>query len=140
MQATIAACAKELDDKRTAWLNPMEWTHEEILEFPGSIEGPWASHISDTDSRGIGRVRYRCLIPNSPDAAQQLSKRTLTNLYNERPTWLDHAHRKLDDAVLQAYGWPSSMSDEDILAHLLTLNQGGRFLYLLLRYMKTHRD
>jgi len=28
-----------------------------------------------------------------------LQKRTLTNLYNERPTWLDLAHKKLDAAV-----------------------------------------
>jgi len=30
-------------------------------------------------------------------------KRTLTNLYNERPTWLRLAHEKLDRAVLAAY-------------------------------------
>lgn len=33
----------------------------------------------------------------------QLKKRTLTNLYNERPTWLKLAHDKLDRAVLAAY-------------------------------------
>jgi hypothetical protein len=32
-----------------------------------------------------------------------LKKRTLTNLYNERPTWLALAHRALDQAVLAAY-------------------------------------
>ncbi len=55
--------------------------------------------------------------------------RTLTNLYNERPTWLDNAHRKLDHAVLDAYGWPhpsttsgQALGDEDILARLLALN------------------
>ncbi len=32
-----------------------------------------------------------------------LKKRTLTNLYNERPTWLKLAHEKLDRAVLAAY-------------------------------------
>ena len=31
------------------------------------------------------------------------SKRTLTNLYNARPTWLDLAHRRLDEAVFAAY-------------------------------------
>ena len=48
--------------------------------------------------------------------------RTLTNLYNERPTWLDNAHRKLDEAVFAAYGWPADLSDDDILARLLALN------------------
>ena len=35
----------------------------------------------------------------SPD----LKKRTLTNLYNDRPTWLKLAHEKLDRTVLAAY-------------------------------------
>ena len=33
----------------------------------------------------------------------RLKKRTLTNLYNERPTWLKLAHEALDRAVLSAY-------------------------------------
>lgn len=33
----------------------------------------------------------------------RLKKRTLTNLYDERPTWLKVAHEKLDRAVLAAY-------------------------------------
>jgi hypothetical protein len=51
-----------------------------------------------------------------------MAKRTLTNLYNERPTWLDLAHRKLDDAVIAAYGWEASLTDDEILARLLALN------------------
>ena len=49
-------------------------------------------------------------------------KRTLTNLYNQRPTWLDLAHKRLDEAVFAAYGWPSTLSDEEILEKLLALN------------------
>ena len=52
----------------------------------------------------------------------QAGSRTLTQLYNERPTWLDNAHRKLDEAVCAAYGWPADLSDDDILARLLALN------------------
>ncbi len=48
--------------------------------------------------------------------------RTLTNLYNQRPTWLALAHEKLDKAVFAAYGWPHDLSDEEILARLLALN------------------
>ncbi len=51
-----------------------------------------------------------------------LAKRTLTKLYNERPTWLDLAHKNLDAAVFAAYGWDPSMTDEQILAALLKLN------------------
>lgn len=60
---------------------------------------------------------------NPPGASEvELKKRTLTNLYNQRPTWLDLAHQKLDRAVFAAYGWPSDLSDEQILEKLLTLN------------------
>ncbi|HEU4326919.1 MAG TPA: DNA methyltransferase [Roseiflexaceae bacterium] len=54
--------------------------------------------------------------------AQALKKRTLTNLYNARPDWLDQAHRQLDQAVLDAYGWPRDIADEEILSRLLALN------------------
>ncbi len=60
---------------------------------------------------------------NPPGAGEaELKKRTLTNLYNQRPTWLDLAHQKLDEAVLDAYGWPHDISDEEILERLLSLN------------------
>ena len=49
-------------------------------------------------------------------------KRTLTNLYNQRPTWLDLAHKRLDEAVFAAYSWQSDLSDEEILEKLLALN------------------
>lgn len=51
-----------------------------------------------------------------------LKERTLTNLYNKRPDWLTDAHKKLDAAVFDAYGWPHDLSDDEILARLLALN------------------
>ena len=51
-----------------------------------------------------------------------MKERTLTNLYNQRPMWLELAHRKLDEAVLDAYGWPYDVSDEEILERLLALS------------------
>ena len=62
------------------------------------------------------------MIARDADCAKLLAKRTLTNLYNERPAWLDQAHRKLDAAVFAAYGWDPAMSDEQILEKLLALN------------------
>ena len=52
----------------------------------------------------------------------QLRRRTLTNLYNDNPTWLQNAHAKLDAAVADAYGWPHDLTDEQILDRLLALN------------------
>ena len=51
------------------------------------------------------------------------SKRTLTNLYNERPAWLDNAHRDLDAAVAAAYGWPAGIGADEALGRLLELNR-----------------
>jgi hypothetical protein len=45
------------------------------------------------------------ILPLDEAAAKVLKTRTLTNLYNQRPAWLDHAHRRLDAAVAAAYGW-----------------------------------
>jgi type II restriction/modification system DNA methylase subunit YeeA len=60
---------------------------------------------------------------NPPGASEaELKKRTLTNLYNQRPTWLAQAHARLDRAVFEAYGWGDGLSDEEILERLLALN------------------
>ncbi|MDY0039686.1 MAG: hypothetical protein RBS57_05195, partial [Desulforhabdus sp.] len=48
--------------------------------------------------------------------------RTLTALYNRKPTWLVEAHRALDTAVFAAYGWKPDLTDEEILERLLEEN------------------
>jgi len=60
---------------------------------------------------------------NPPDISEtERNRRTLTNLYNARPTWLDMTHRRLDAAVLDAYGWPHDLTDDQMLERLLALN------------------
>lgn len=121
-KAAIGAAAKELDTLRNNWLNPPEWTRQEVLEFPGSATGPWSRYVHNPDLHGLGTVRYPRTVPKDEESASKLKKRTLTNLYNDRPTWLDLAHKKLDAAVFAAYGWQVGMTDEEILAKLLELN------------------
>ena len=58
--------------------------------------------------------------PDLPEA--DLKKRTLTALYNARPTWLVNAHAALDRAVLDAYAFPHDLADDDLLARLFALN------------------
>ncbi|MGK2852290.1 MAG: class I SAM-dependent DNA methyltransferase, partial [Candidatus Limnocylindrales bacterium] len=58
----------------------------------------------------------------NPPGLDPDEKRTLTNLYNQRPTWLDHAHATLDAAVFAAYGWPADFPDAEVLDRLLALN------------------
>ena len=72
-------------------------------------------------ARDLVEKRDHWLNPEGATEAQ-LKELTLTNLYNRRPTWLVHAHKRLDDAVLDAYSWPHDLSDEDILSRLLALN------------------
>ena len=55
-------------------------------------------------------------------SAAELRRRTLTNLYNQRPTWLENAHARLDAAVAAAYGWEVDLADGEILERLLALN------------------
>ena len=69
----------------------------------------------------LNRLREGWLNPAGLSAAE-LRRRTLTNLYNQRPTWLDNAHRTLDAAVAAAYGWPADLADGAILERLLALN------------------
>ena len=55
-------------------------------------------------------------------AAADLAKRTLTNLYNQHPTWLTNAHDELDAAVFDSYGFDAMATNERILEGLLALN------------------
>ena len=121
-QAAIAAAAKELDTLRNNILIPPEWTKTETLEFPGSVDGPWKRYVHEANERGIGTVRYPRTVAKDTASEAKLKKRTLTNLYNEMPTWLKNAHAALDAAVFAAYGWPVSMTDDEILGRLLELN------------------
>jgi type II restriction/modification system DNA methylase subunit YeeA len=73
-------------------------------------------------AKGLVEKRDAWLNPPGASAAE-LKKRTLTNLYNQRPQWLEDAHRALDKAVLAAYGWPDDLSDTDVLERLLALNR-----------------
>jgi hypothetical protein len=58
-------------------------------------------------ARELDELRTRRLNPpewRDEAAPTQPAKRTLTNLYNQRPTWLGLAPKKLDEAVFAARG------------------------------------
>lgn len=114
----IAEAAASLNELREKWLNPSDLVKRVPEVVPGYPDR---------------------ILPKDLASAEQLKKRTLTNLYNERPTWLAHAHRDLDRAVAAAYGWPETLADraqpenpdaadrksaeEEILKRLFDLNQ-----------------
>ena len=124
----IAQSAHALDALRQRWLNPPEWTHRVPEVIPlGMDHSPYPDRIEPRP--GISEADRKAL-----------DKRTLTNLYNQRPAWLTSAHRALDAAVAAAYAldesdpdaaafWRvysadlvSETSDDAILAQLLALN------------------
>ena len=78
--------------------------------------------IADAAQR-LDALRQSWLNP-PPDSIgpSQLKHRTLTNLYNDPPTWLRHAHDSLDAVVFAAYGWSPDLTDGEIVSRLLRLN------------------
>ena len=93
------------------------------LPWPPGQEPAGDSRVEAIAQPARELVHKRDAWLNPPGATEaQLKDRTLTNLYNQRPAWLDLAHRKLDAAVCDAYGWPHDLTDERILERLLALN------------------
>jgi type II restriction/modification system DNA methylase subunit YeeA len=91
----------------------------ETFPFPRPTDAQREA-IADA-ARDLDRLRIGWLNPPGLSEAD-LAKRTLTNLYNARPTWLAQAHERLDASVLAAYGWPADITAEELLARLLALN------------------
>jgi len=108
---SIAAAAKDLDDQRERWLNPPEWIDPIAARIDASDQ------FLDVPEPARPLIRHSAIMAAAA-ADAKLKKRTLTNLYNERPTWLRLAHEKLDRAVLAAYaavdpkgGWEESWAE-----------------------------
>ena len=97
----IADATRRLVELRDRWLNPPEWVDWIDEPAPGYPKRP---------------------IPTATADLEQLKRRTLTNLYNQRPQWLANAHATLDTAVAAAYGWNADIADEDALRELLEIN------------------
>ncbi len=103
----IAAAAARLNELRENWLNPADLVKrvpEVVAGYPDRI------------------------LPVNEAAAMELKNRTLTKLYNARPAWLENAHKALDEAVADAYGWGDDwragiLTEDEILARLFKLNQ-----------------
>jgi hypothetical protein len=74
-------------------------------------------------AKTLNELREGWLNPSETTVGpSELKKRTLTNLYNAPPTWLDLAHKRLDEALFDAYKWPADLSDGEIVTRLLALN------------------
>jgi type II restriction/modification system DNA methylase subunit YeeA len=92
---------------------------------------PWAPGKEPIDDPRVKAIAYAAkeLVEqrnhwlNAEDLSETENKiLTLTNLYNHRPTWLDLAHKKLDEAVLTAYGLERDIDNDGILGSILALS------------------
>ena len=97
----------------------------EMFPFPEPTEEQ--REAIATAAYELNRLRENWLNPtdlfgNPALDADQLRRRTLTNLYNQYPAWLANAHERLDTAVAAAYGWPADLREGEVLERLLDLN------------------
>lgn len=92
----------------------------ETFPFPPNPTPEQLARVGEI-ARRLVELRDGWLNPPDLDAAE-LAKRKLTNLYNQRSTWLANAHSALDAAVLSAYGWPADLDRDAVLECLLSLN------------------
>jgi len=107
----IGTAAAALDAQRERWLNPPEW----IEPIAQGVDTADAFSDVPPEARPLLRLSaIQAVAARDP----RLRGRTLTNLYNERPTWLRLAHLELDRAVLAAYarvdaegGWAGDWAD-----------------------------
>jgi hypothetical protein len=96
LHARIAAAAAALNEQRERWLNPPEL----IAPIARNVDSLYDFSDVPADARPLIRQSaIQALAAKDKD----LKRRTLTNLYNERPTWLRLAHLELDRAVVAAY-------------------------------------
>ena len=97
----IAEAARCLVELRDRWLNPPEWVKWKNEPVPGYHKRP---------------------VARSESKEKKLKQRTLTNLYNAKPTWLKNAHAVLDEAVADAYGWDPNITEDEFLQSLISMN------------------
>lgn len=113
--------------------NDLRYTHTTTFNafpFPWALDTP-DDALSDTQIKhrdaigaaaaSLNEQREAWLNPPNLDP-DELRQYTMTNLYNDPPTWLAIAHQEVDEAVFAAYGWAADLSDDEVLERLLALN------------------
>ncbi len=117
--AAIAQWARALVAWRDAWLNPPR---------EGLYAGLGAAYDKMVKNRTLtnlynGLVYYRETVKAGKifDRAEfdKVTRKSVTRADIQE---LDDIHTALDHAVLDAYGWPHDLTDEQILERLLALN------------------
>jgi hypothetical protein len=111
----IATAARQLDAFRERWLHPPE---DEIgITIPtATVKRLTLTNLYN--ALALFREKYKGKL-HDHNAWRKAVKNIITL---GEIAQLDYIHNQLDAAVLAAYGWPATLSDEDILTRLLALN------------------
>jgi hypothetical protein len=113
--SAIATAARQLDAFRERWLHPPE---DEIgITIPtATVKRLTLTNLYNALT--LFRDQYKGKL-HDHNAWRKAVKNIITL---DEIAQLDYIHNQLDAAVLAAYGWPPTLSDEDILTRLLALN------------------
>ncbi len=117
--AEIAHWARALHTWRDAWLNPPPPPGNAIdVTYNKMVQNRTLTNLYN------GLVYYRETVKAGGGLFQQseFNKVTRGSVSRAEIQELDDMHTALDNAVLDAYGWPHHLTDEEILERLLALN------------------
>lgn len=116
--AEISHWARELVGWRDTWLNPPPPPSNVVdIAYQKMLKSRTLTNLYN------GLVYYReTKAQGQLWDSDQFAKVTRKSVTRSQVQELDDIHRALDKAVLDAYGWPHDLTDEQILEHLLALN------------------
>jgi hypothetical protein len=112
----IATAIIQLNDFRNNWLNPP------AQEIGVSISKTMLDKITLTNLYNALTIYREQFKGRQRDPRLWVATEHGNIISLENIETLDHIHVSLDHAVLDAYGWPHDLPDEQILERLLKLN------------------
>jgi hypothetical protein len=112
----IAEAARQLAEFRAAWLDPPAEDIGVVISAK-TVEKRTLTNLYNA----LDHYRQKFKGRQHSAAAWQATPHAAIVSLDEIET-LDHIHTALDRAVLDAYGWPPALGDEQILERLLALN------------------
>jgi SAM-dependent methyltransferase len=115
--AEIAHWARALDQWREAWLNPPPPNGLDVV-YQKSLQNRTLTNLYN----GLVYFRQTRDDRSQPFQRAEFDKVTRKSVSPQEIEELHDIHTALDQAVLDAYGWPYDLSDEEVLERLLALN------------------
>lgn len=115
--ANIAHWARELHHWREAWLNPPNEAQGTLGNYEKLLQLRTLTNLYN----GLDYMRH-IRATNTPFNARDLAQATQKAVTRPEAEALYDLHTLLDRAVCEAYGWPHTINDDEILSRLILLN------------------